>query len=66
MNPADFRAIDVRAGGRLKIDQNVRECPTLQTKSDASEFNKLNIDLPKGKLLQSLLRIYIVLNEPNP
>jgi hypothetical protein len=33
---------------------------------DASEFKKVNIDLPKAKLLQSLLRIYIVFNEPNP
>jgi hypothetical protein len=32
MNPADFRAIDVRAGGRLKIDQKTRECPVLQTR----------------------------------
>jgi hypothetical protein len=37
-----------------------------QWRRDASEFNTLNIDLPKGKLLQSLLRIYIVFNEPNP
>jgi hypothetical protein len=34
MNPADFRAIDVIAGGRLKIDQKARECPVLlQTRS---------------------------------
>jgi hypothetical protein len=54
MNQADFRAIDVRAGGRMKIDQKARECPVLQTRVyDASEFNQLNIDLPKGRLLQS-------------
>jgi hypothetical protein len=35
-----------------------------QWRRDASEFNELNIDLPKGKLLQSLVRIYIVFNEP--
>jgi hypothetical protein len=32
--------------------------------SEASEFNELNIDLPEGKLLQSLLRIFIVLMNP--
>jgi hypothetical protein len=65
MNPADFRTIDVRAGGRLKIDQKARG--QSQWRRDASEFYKLNIDLPKGKLLQSFLRInYIVFNEPNP
>jgi hypothetical protein len=44
-----------------------------QWRRDASEFNELNIDLPKGMLLQSLLLIYIVYNviyivynEPNP
>jgi hypothetical protein len=37
-----------------------------QWRRDASAFNELNIDLPKGKLLQGLLRIYIVFNEPNP
>jgi hypothetical protein len=47
--PLTFAVI---AGGRLKIDQKAREC------CDASEFNKLNIDLPKGKLLQGLRRIY--------
>jgi hypothetical protein len=36
-----------------------------QWRRDASEFNELNIDLPKGKLLQSLLRIFIVFNEPD-
>jgi hypothetical protein len=67
VNPADFRAIDVIAGGRLKIDQKARECPVLQTRvNDATMPRNLNIDLPKGKLLQSLLRIYIAFNEPNP
>jgi hypothetical protein len=32
MNPADFRAIDVIAGGRLKIGQKARECPVLETR----------------------------------
>jgi hypothetical protein len=37
VNPADFRAIDVIAIGRLKIDQKARECPVLQTRvSDAA------------------------------
>jgi hypothetical protein len=36
-----------------------------QWRRDASEFNELNIDLPKGTLLQSLLRIFIVFNEHN-
>jgi hypothetical protein len=37
-----------------------------QWRRDASEFNnELDIDLPKGKLLQSLLRIFVVFNEPN-
>jgi hypothetical protein len=75
MNPGDLRAIDVRAGGRLKIDQKAcsrgrdRESPVLQTRvNDAAmprNLNELNIDLPKGKLLQNLLRIYIVFNERN-
>jgi hypothetical protein len=41
-----------------------------QWRRHASEFKKVNIDLPKGKLPLSLLRIYIVFlkwtNEPNP
>jgi hypothetical protein len=75
----DLRAIDVRAGGQLKIDQKAcgrgrsscarwgipSAADQSQWRHDASEFNKLNIDLPKGKLLQNLLRIYIVFNEPN-
>jgi hypothetical protein len=37
MNPAAFHAIDVIAGGRLKIDLKARECPVLQTRvSDAA------------------------------
>jgi hypothetical protein len=36
-----------------------------QWRRDASEFNELNVNLPKGKPLQSLLRIFIVFNEPN-
>jgi hypothetical protein len=37
MNPTDFCAIDVIAGGRLKIDQKARECPVVQTRvSDAA------------------------------
>jgi Zn-dependent M16 (insulinase) family peptidase len=49
----------------LAMSGRFNKSPVLQTR-DASEFNKLNFDLPKGKLLQSLLRIYIVFNEPNP
>jgi hypothetical protein len=37
-----------------------------QWRRDASELNTLNIDLPKGKLLQNLLRIYNEFNEPKP
>jgi hypothetical protein len=33
MNPADFRAIDVRAGGRMKIDQKAREYPVYRPES---------------------------------
>jgi hypothetical protein len=30
VNAGDFYAIDVIAGGRMKIDQKARECPMLQ------------------------------------
>jgi hypothetical protein len=61
MNPGDLRAIDVRAGGRLKIgtkkpaaveDVGIPSAADQsQWRRDASEFSELNIDLPKGKLL---------------
>jgi hypothetical protein len=48
MNPTDFRAIDVIAGGRLKIDQKARECPVVQTRvSDAA--------MPRNLMINSIL-----------